>query len=443
MYLLRVYACIGLGAMLMPTAIRAVMPEQNYTMNPLGDEESPYGFVQHTWASPSIVWRVPVGCDYSGFFVEVLNFLIGLQHLSYRNNDALFLALDMGKCSEAFLDTLEPGEAELIRLLQKNYEARYGIRNPDWKNTVLIHHKLPGTPFLKFEGLNRPKLIIGRVMTESNILPKAEINFLDDVDYVWVPSEWHLALYLRHGIESSRLFVMNEPMSLLPIKNYDLEKTQVGRTESEGTTGYRFLSVFKYEHRKGPDILLKSYWKAFSATDNVELIIRSYKPSWLPGTKDLTRIFRDFAKKNFNKRLEELPKVTWIRENLSRKEMFALYKSVSSFVLPTRGEGWCLPCVEAMASGLPIIVTNYSGPLSYLNASFSYPIKVRDRLNDDGTAEPDLEESIRLMRHLYKNRREGRQKGILARNWVANNLSPDILAKKIILKIQEYLSTPL
>ena len=112
--------------------------------------------------------------------------------------------------------------------------------------------------------------------------------------------------------------------------------------------------------------------------------------------------------------------------------MFALYKSVSSFVLPTRGEGWCLPCVEAMACGLPIIVTNYSGPLSYLNESFSYPIKVRDILNDDGTAEPDLKESIRLMRHLYKNRREGKRKGRLARNFVETKLSPHSLAKNCL-----------
>ena len=134
-------------------------------------------------------------------------------------------------------------------------------RIPDWKNTILIHHKLPGTPFTKFEESNRPKLIIGRVMTESNILPKAEINFLDDVDYIWVPSKWHKQVYLRHGIDENRLFVINEPMSLLPVENYDLEKKVADHSESEATTAYKFLSVFKFEHRKGPDILLKAFGK--------------------------------------------------------------------------------------------------------------------------------------------------------------------------------------
>ena len=102
---------------------------------------------------------------------------------------------------------------------------------------------------------------------------------------------------------------------------------------------YRFLSVFKYEHRKGGDILLNSYWNAFTLKDDVELIIRSYRPSWLPGTKNLENIFKSIAKQNFGKLLSELPKVTWVKEELNRKEMFNLYKSASAFVLPTRGEG--------------------------------------------------------------------------------------------------------
>ena len=62
---------------------------------------------------------------------------------------------------------------------------------------------------------------------------------------------------------------------------------------------------------------------------------------------------------------------------------------------------------------------------------------MRDILNGDGTAEPDLEESIRLMRHLYKNRREGERKGALARNYVETKLSPHIIAKQIVLKLQD------
>lgn len=51
-----------------------------------------------------------------------------------------------------------------------------------------------------------------------------------------------------------------------------------------------FLSVFKWEHRKGWDTLLTAYWDAFAAADQVELQIRSYLPSSdRNGDKNITR----------------------------------------------------------------------------------------------------------------------------------------------------------
>ena len=41
--------------------------------------------------------------------------------------------------------------------------------------------------------------------------------------------------------------------------------------------------------------------------------------------------------------------------------------SVCDFgVYPHKGEGWCLPILETMACGRPVIATNYSGPTEYL-----------------------------------------------------------------------------
>ena len=105
-------------------------------------------------------------------------------------------------------------------------------------------------------------------MIESNILPRNEIQYLkNDIDYIWVPTSWHENIYVNHGINKNKLFVVNEPMSF---KQFE--------TKTNSAT-YRFLSVFKYEHRKGGDILLNSYWNAFTLKDDVELVIRSYCPS--------------------------------------------------------------------------------------------------------------------------------------------------------------------
>jgi glycosyltransferase involved in cell wall biosynthesis len=52
------------------------------------------------------------------------------------------------------------------------------------------------------------------------------------------------------------------------------------------------------------------------------------------------------------------------------------YKAGDAVVLPTRGEGWGRPQVEAMAMGLPVISTNWSGITGGRAAGSLYAIHV-------------------------------------------------------------------
>ena len=63
-----------------------------------------------------------------------------------------------------------------------------------------------------------------------------------------------------------------------------------------------------------------------------------------------------------------------ILSSLSDADMEALYRRADLVALPTRGEGWGRPHVEAMASGTPIVATNWSGPTAYLDASVGFPL---------------------------------------------------------------------
>jgi glycosyltransferase involved in cell wall biosynthesis len=54
---------------------------------------------------------------------------------------------------------------------------------------------------------------------------------------------------------------------------------------------------------------------------------------------------------------------------MNEEDVAALYKneSIKALVTTTRGEGYGLPILEAAASGLPVIATNWSGHLDYMN----------------------------------------------------------------------------
>ena len=65
----------------------------------------------------------------------------------------------------------------------------------------------------------------------------------------------------------------------------------------------------------------------------------------------------------------KLPNVYFIHGNLTKEEMNELYNhiKVKAFYLTTHGEGFGRPLLEASFTGLPIITSNWSGHLDFLN----------------------------------------------------------------------------
>jgi glycosyltransferase involved in cell wall biosynthesis len=103
--------------------------------------------------------------------------------------------------------------------------------------------------------------------------------------------------------------------------------------------------------------------------------------------------------------------------------MPTLYRSVDCFVLPSRGEGWGRPHVEAMSMGLPVIATNWSGPTAFLTEGNGYPLAIDGLVTVASGpfkkyhkwAQPSLGELRRLMRHVVLHPAEARAKGERAR----------------------------
>jgi glycosyltransferase involved in cell wall biosynthesis len=60
------------------------------------------------------------------------------------------------------------------------------------------------------------------------------------------------------------------------------------------------------------------------------------------------------------------PKDLAVARGVSDVALNRAYNAMDVFSLPTGGEGWGLPILEAMSAGLPVLVTNYSGHVEFV-----------------------------------------------------------------------------
>lgn len=213
-------------------------------------------------------------------------------------------------------------------------------------------------------------------------------------------------------------------------------------------------------------MLLSAYWDEFQTRGagagagldheaaggaDVVLRLRTYKPWWEPGSPDLNSWLQELAAKR-GKRRGQLPPVELIQHELSREELRWLYAVSDAFVLPSRGEGWGLPVVEAMAMELPVVVTNATAMTTYLTAENSYPLPYTKEL-PDGKVEPSSRRLRQLMRQLFREhtnanaaaggnggRRRGKRatkKGRVAREDIIRRFGPDRVAMAIVRRLRQ------
>jgi len=107
---------------------------------------------------------------------------------------------------------------------------------------------------------------------------------------------------------------------------------------------FRFLTMGKLEPRKNTATLVSCFQDAFK-DENVELIIKT-RERFLP-----TRV--RIANTNDSR-------IKIIEKTLSEEELKKLFYYADAFIYPSKGEGFAFPPRNAVASGLPTVVTGWS-----------------------------------------------------------------------------------
>ncbi|NPD66248.1 FkbM family methyltransferase [Lichenicola cladoniae] len=126
---------------------------------------------------------------------------------------------------------------------------------------------------------------------------------------------------------------------------------EIRAVEPVGAT-HRFLHVSSCFPRKGVDVLLRAWARAFRAGDPVRLLIKGF-PNPHNEVAAMLAALRHAD--------PELAPIELVDRDLEPAELVGLYRDADTMVLPTRGEGFNLPAAEALSAGLHLIVTGRGG----------------------------------------------------------------------------------
>ena len=155
--------------------------------------------------------------------------------------------------------------------------------------------------------------------------------------------------------------------------------------------------------RGGIQYLLKAFTNEFTKNDDVRLLVK-LNPSYLYPGWDLNNELN-----KLNLKMEDVAEIKIEMNYMTDKELNNFYNDGDIFISPTMGEAFNIPCIEAMACGLPVITTNFGGQTDYVNESNGWLIDgemvdVNWDLNYEGVRwfKPNVQELQKVMRNIYE-----------------------------------------
>ena len=254
----------------------------------------------------------------------------------------------------------------------------------------------------------------------------------DDVDESWAYTSAVKRMYVESGVPAEKIHIV--PLGIDP-RRFRPDAKPLALPTSKRT---RFLFVGGTIWRKGIDILLQAYCRAFTPSDDVSLIVKDMgQDSFYKGQGAAEAIARLQADPN-------APEIVYATGALEEDAIAGLYTSCTCLVHPYRGEGFGLPVAEAMACGLATIVTQGGSTDDFCDDSRCYLIPSQRRemtLNmlTAGTPwvlEPDLDALVRLMRTVHEDPATAAYKGRNASEWARQHLTWDRAAETALERIR-------
>ncbi|KAK3255532.1 hypothetical protein CYMTET_35289 [Cymbomonas tetramitiformis] len=215
-------------------------------------------------------------------------------------------------------------------------------------------------------------LLVVYLPWEFEVLPHKWVQQLNvHAHEVWATSERGRQGFIRSGVKAEKVHILlpgapdemcSRQSAALPVPADHF----VGRPKT-----MRLLYDGELLWSNGIDILLEAYFDTFTGRDDVTLIIHSSY-----GRKDVKTYVKEYLTGRGNlfmgQTQQSHPKFELSLGLLSSEEKFKLLRSVDVVVHPSRSEGFGLDIVEAMAHGVPVVMSDYGPQTEFVDNSSGF-----------------------------------------------------------------------
>jgi glycosyltransferase involved in cell wall biosynthesis len=341
--------------------------------------------------------------DSSGFADEGRQFILGLDALGVPITIVPFPSYDarwaLPRAEVARLQALMRTPASSDRLVSVFHAAP----TMSWRIEGAAYH-------------------VGRAMFETDRVPEEWPADCEALDEIWVPSAFNMETFRHSGVPAEKLVRVPEAIDVHRFTR------PARRLDIPGARRFNFLSVFGWGLRKGWDVLVRAFVEEFSRDEGVALILHTQPGAG--GTRESLHQDVQAVLRRHGLGRTWPPHVVFHTPLLRVDQLPSLYKAADAFVLPTRGEGWGRPFMEAMLMARPVIATRSGGQMDFLRDDNAYlvdgrPTDVPDRAGPDFPfrrphrwVEPSLAQLRRLMREVFEDREGAGRKVRAARETI-------------------------
>jgi len=308
-----------------------------------------------------------------------------------------------------------------------DWEIKEMIQKPhDYWNRFVLRSCEGDHMYLMPPGRRR----IAHTTGESSIVSKEWIEQLNAVDLVLTTSTFYQNVLREGGVRT--------PVVVLPNSiNFELFDINVKKAPFPNLRSFNFFSMFHFGERKAPEILFKAFMEEFDEKEDVTLTVHAL-------SMELALQQRNMTLSQYVNSISTKPHAPiFATQNLMAEKMIPhVLKNFDCFVLPTRGEGFGLPILEAAAMGIPSITTGYSGvtdfvtnetgwliDYSLVNIPLQYLPYYKNYIGGQW-AEPSVGSLRGLMRYAFEHRDEVKLKGDRAYYRAKQQYSIDVVGKK-------------